>query len=261
MPETIERLRQLYDEYQRKQDSDARSKREDFTNVVRFIIPEEKAAFVLYSKLSEIDADEAIQQHISYFREQGYEGEWKYYDYDTPEDLPQRLEAYGLAADDAEAIMVLPIADAPQKLLQPVTHDIRRVTEAAQFQDADAVHEVIWGKKDGVSNRVLAAWQQAPNTVTLYIAYVDDKPVSYGRIEFPRGDNPFASIWGGSTLPEYRNRGIYSALVAMRLQEAISRGRQYLTVDATPDTSMPILQKLGFVTIAYSTPYTWSLDA
>ena len=257
MPETIEHLRQLYDTYQRKYDGDDVWQRQDFTNVVRYIIPDEKFAFVLYSKLTEADADTAIQQHISYFREQGYEGEWKYYDYDTPADLPQRLVAYGLQADDVEAIMVLPIADAPQKLLQPVTHDIRRVTDVEQIKDADAVYEVVWGDKNGVSDRVRPALEKAPDTLTLYIAYVDDKPVSYGRIEFPRGDNPFASIWGGSTLPDYRNRGIYSALVATRLQEAISRGRQYLTVDATPDTSMPILQKLGFITIAYSTPYTW----
>jgi predicted GNAT family acetyltransferase len=233
----------------------------DFTNVVRSVIPEEKAGFILYSKLTETDADTTIQQQLSYFREQGYVGEWKYYDYDTPADLPQRLEAQGLQRDAAEAIMVLSIEAAPQKLLQPVTHDIRRVTDAAQFQDADTVHEVIWGSKNGVTNRVFSTWEQAPDTITLYIAYIDDKPVSYGRVEFPRGANPFASIWGGSTLPEYRNRGIYSALVATRLQEAISRERKYLTVDANPETSMPILQKLGFVTIAYSTPFTWSLDA
>jgi GNAT superfamily N-acetyltransferase len=78
--------------------------------------------------------------------------------------------------------------------------------------------------------------------------------VSYSRIDFPR-NNPFASIWGGSTLPDYRGRGLYSALIAARLQEAEKRGYQYLTVDANPETSMPILQKLGFVTIGYATAF------
>jgi len=38
-------------------------------------------------------------------------------------------------------------------------------------------------------------------------------------------------------------------------EEAAAKGRRYLTVDARQDTSMPILTKLGFVTIAYATAF------
>jgi hypothetical protein len=42
-----------------------------------------------------------------------------------------------------------------------------------------------------------------------------------------------------------RNRGLYTALVAAWLKEAIQRGRKYMFVDALP-TSEPILRKRGF---------------
>ena len=54
----------------------------------------------------------------------------------------------------------------------------------------------------------------------------------------------FAGIYGGNTKPEQRNRGIYTALVAARLREALVRNRRYLIVDALP-TSEPILRNEG----------------
>jgi GNAT superfamily N-acetyltransferase len=94
-----------------------------------------------------------------------------------------------------------------------------------------------------------------PDTLLVYVAYVDGIPVSSARLELPP-NNPFAGLWGGSTLPEYRNRGIYTALVATRVQEAQRRGARFVTVDALP-TSRPILEKLGFVWVADTVPYLW----
>ena len=67
----------------------------------------------------------------------------------------------------------------------------------------------------------------------------------------------FAGLWGGGTLPEWRGRGIYRALVRYRAELAAQRGYRYLTVDASPD-SRPILERLGFIRLAITTPYTWT---
>lgn len=61
-------------------------------------------------------------------------------------------------------------------------------------------------------------------------------------------------MWGGSTRPEYRGRGIYRALVARRAQLAVDRGYPILQVDASDD-SRPILQRLGLRVIGGTTPY------
>jgi GNAT superfamily N-acetyltransferase len=65
----------------------------------------------------------------------------------------------------------------------------------------------------------------------------------------------FASLWGCGTLPAWRRRGVFRALVAHRAALASAKGFRYLQVDASAD-SRPILQSLGFVELATTTPFT-----
>lgn len=258
----IDQLQAVYDTYQRKQDVDPSAERDEQPERIRYYLPTMNFGFVLYSNLTTENVDRTIADCIAYYRQKGCDFEWKYFDYDTPADLPNRLIAHGLQPDDAEAVMVLDINNAPARLLETSQFDIQRAMSLEQLQHADVIQDAVWGDepRQKVSERILSMWDIAPDSVSLHIAYVDNQPVSFGRVEFPQGENPFASIWSGSTLPDYRGRGIYTAIVASRLQEAQQRQYRYLTVDAKPDTSMPILNKLGFVTIAYSTPYNWAIN-
>jgi hypothetical protein len=83
------------------------------------------------------------------------------------------------------------------------------------------------------------------------------KPASAAWIYFHAGSS-FASLWGGATLPQFRNQGRYSLLLAARAQEARARGFSLLTVDASP-MSRPILEKHGFQYLATSTPCVWRM--
>jgi GNAT superfamily N-acetyltransferase len=83
--------------------------------------------------------------------------------------------------------------------------------------------------------------------------------VCAGWVRFPSGTE-FATLWGGSTLPAWRGRGIYRALVAHRARLAAECGCRYLEVDASDD-SRPILERLGFVAVTTTTPYVWSPPA
>jgi GNAT superfamily N-acetyltransferase len=89
----------------------------------------------------------------------------------------------------------------------------------------------------------------------MVVAMAGDEPVCSARAEFLPGTD-FASLWGGGTLPGWRGRGIYRALVAYRAQLAVARGYRYLQVDAMP-ASRPILERLGFTCLAHTTPYVW----
>jgi GNAT superfamily N-acetyltransferase len=248
-------LRPLYDQHQRIHLAEPLSVREEVNDTVRYVWHHEKAGAVLHSRLTAATADAAIQGQIDYFRGLGYSFEWKHYAHDSPPDMVERLVRHGLAADEPEAVMVLDLADPPRRLLAPVALDVRRATTPQDFAAADRVHRQVWGgQPDEVSRMVWPRYAADPDTVSLYVAYHEGEPASFGRVEFPH-DNPFAGIWGGSTVPGHRGRGLYTALVAARLQEALRRGRRYLTVDAMPETSMPILQALGFVTISYATAF------
>jgi GNAT superfamily N-acetyltransferase len=64
-------------------------------------------------------------------------------------------------------------------------------------------------------------------------------------------------LLGGSTLPQWRGRGIYRALVAARAQRAAARSVDYLQADASDD-SAPILRRLGFHAVTTTTAYVWT---
>ena len=90
----------------------------------------------------------------------------------------------------------------------------------------------------------------------VFVAEAGDLTVSAGWVRFP-SETEFVTLWGGATLPAWRGRGIYRALVARRAKLAAERGRRYIEVDASDD-SRPILERLGFVPVTTTTPYVWS---
>jgi hypothetical protein len=97
------------------------------------------------------------------------------------------------------------------------------------------------------------------DTVELWIAVVDGEVVSAGRLE-PVVGTEFAGLWGGSTLEEWRGRGIYRALTAERARSALARGVRYLQSDST-EFSRPILERSGLVKVSTTTPYVWARPA
>jgi GNAT superfamily N-acetyltransferase len=66
-------------------------------------------------------------------------------------------------------------------------------------------------------------------------------------------------LWGGSTLPQWRGRGVDRALVAVRAALATTRGVPYLHVDASDD-SRPVLERLGDTAVTTTTAYVWTPD-
>lgn len=250
-------IRALYDHHMRQHLRDSAMMRTATDNVVRYIMPQERFGMILYADLNSETVDAAIQAQIEYFSQIGYAFEWKYFDYDQPPHLPERLAAHHLIAEPTEAVMVLPIATMQPPLTDPINVDIRQLNRHT-VHDADIVHQAVWGVDDKAPPSRLAhyAWEKAPDNLIIFAAYVDDAPVAYARLE-TQANNPFAYLFAGATLPQYRRRGLYTALVAARLQVAHERGCRYLVVDAMPNTSMPIVKKLGFYLLAMSTPYQW----
>jgi predicted GNAT family acetyltransferase len=89
----------------------------------------------------------------------------------------------------------------------------------------------------------------------LWVAEHDGRIVSAGRLE-PVPDTDFAGIWGGSTLPEWRGRGLYRAITAARARAALRLGKTLIHSDSTA-YSRPILERYGFLQVSTTTPYHW----
>lgn len=105
----------------------------------------------------------------------------------------------------------------------------------------------------------MADWRRTRQTLVAFMAEAAGVVVSAAWLEINPGTD-FGGLWGGSTLEQWRGRGIYKALVAARARVAATRGVKYLQVDASAD-SEPILRRLGFTAITTTTPYVWTPPA
>jgi GNAT superfamily N-acetyltransferase len=212
---------------------------------------------VLWSDLDESTADAAIADQVAFFGGLGERFEWKLYSYDQPPDLPARLLAAGFVAGGEEALMIAETSRLAAEPQLPPGVRLAEVSGEAGVRLLTEVSERVFGDdRSRQRATLLAQVREAPHTVAMVVAMAGDEPVSSARIEFPR-DVDFAGLWGGGTLPPWRGRGIYRALVSYRAQLAAERGYRYLQVDAMP-MSRPILARLGFACLATTTPYIWS---
>jgi GNAT superfamily N-acetyltransferase len=214
---------------------------------------------VTWSDLTDDDADAVIARQVSHFSAIGQEFEWKLYDYDRPADLGRRLAAAGFVPDDGETLMVADVAAVSAGVSLPVSLPagvrLQEVTGEAGLALVFGVHDRVFGTAPPLHRSLLAALRDAPDQMALVVATAGDLAVCSARIEFVPGRD-FAGLWGGGTLPGWRGQGIYRALVGYRAQLAAARGYRYLQVDASPD-SRPILERLGFASLARTTPYLW----
>jgi GNAT superfamily N-acetyltransferase len=250
----IDQIRTFYDKEMRRELPIHKGQRELLPELIRHIYDDpERNSFIVYNTVSEENVEAVIEREIAYFRALNRQLEWKVYEHDPLPDLHLRLETHGFEVDeDKDWIMVLDLTNPPPVLLEPVSADVRRILDPAAMDDVMAVEEPVWDTDFSWLKKELSSnIQERPDELSVYVAYVDGKPASSGWTYFHPGTH-FASIWGGSTLPEYRKQGLYTALVAVRVQEAISRGFRFLTIDAG-EMSRPIVARHGFqlLTTAY----------
>jgi len=189
-----------------------------------------------YTMVFRPPADGDVEALVDRLR--AYDGyrEWKYYSHDGPE-LRERLLAAGLRPDEDETVLVAEAASIPPP---PPDADLRVAPE-----------EFV-----GLAAQVFGRRHELEAHTVPVVAFVDGKPVSGGRVDLYPDEEDFAGLFGGVTLPEFRGRGLYRATVAKRAELARERGYRYLYVDAA-ETSRPILERLGFVAITTTTPFTF----
>lgn len=202
--------------------------------------------------------DELIARQRDFFAARGEAVEWKTRAHDTPADLPRRLGAAGFVPEERETVLVGRAAESAAGA--PVLPDgvtVRRVTADQDMRRIAAMESQVWGQDwSWLADDLIGRVASAPDEIAVYVAEAEGEVVCAAWLVFRTGTE-FASLWGGSTLAEWRGRGIYRALVTVRAALAVSRGVTYLHVDASDD-SAPILRRLGLHAVTTTTPYVWT---
>ena len=208
------------------------------------------------------DPDTWIARQVEFFRERGQRLEWKTYGYDEPADLPARLERAGFVPEDPEVVLLGQCTDLVHEVHLP---ERVRLHEPATDEDWVRVRGLltqVWGEHGvDIADSLREEQQARPDLmVTTVVQEVDTGAVvSYAVLRLTEGTD-FCGLWGGSTLPAWRRRGLYRTLVSHRARIALERGHPYARVDTSPD-SRPILIRLGMHAVADTRPYVLGTPA
>ena len=204
------------------------------------------------------DPDHWIRRQVDFFTGRGEEVEWKTYSYDEPADLTERLGRAGFVAEDREALLLGEVEGLIHDVELPPGVQLRPVDSDEDLGRVDELMKTIWGPDhgDGSLTREMHADPEA-----LDVVVVEESPegpaLCAAWLRYSPGTD-FASMWGGSTLPQWRRQGLYRATVTHRAMLARERGYRFMRLDTSPD-SRPILVGLGLRHVADTTPYV--LDA
>ncbi|MEU7160249.1 GNAT family N-acetyltransferase [Streptomyces chrestomyceticus] len=231
--------------------------------VLRRTLPAQ-GGLILYRDLGGLDGaelDAFIAAQRDHFAARGLPVEWKYHGHDLPADLPDRLAAAGFVPGERETVVIgeaAEIAGPPGGAPLPEGVRLREVTGRADFDRIGELAATVWADDRSWLAPAMEEWVAGrdgdPCTVTVAESLAGEV-VSAAWMRFHQG-TAFASLWGGSTLPNWRGKGVYRALVAHRAALAVARGFRYVQVDAL-ETSRPILNRLGLVSAATTVPYVW----
>lgn len=232
--------------------------------IVRVVSPPEHeyGCYVLWSDLDDSDADEVIAEQVGFFAGLGRSFEWKWFGHDRPADLRVRLERAGLVAEDDETLVIGEVPEVVERCAAAtVAEGITLRHVRAGDLDADlagivTLNQRVWDEDlSWLMAELREELAETPDDLRIHVAEVEGEIVCAAWVRFHQGTD-FASLWGGSTLPEWRRKGIYRALVGRRAVQARDRGFRYLQVDASDD-SKPILDRLGLSAVTGTTPFRW----
>lgn len=190
------------------------------------------------------------------------EVEWKARGHDLAPGLPDVLREHGFQPGEEESVMLGEALALAVDVALPPGVVVRRITAEPDVRRMSAMQGAVFADDRTEESHVADLLRRVASNVNgmeLWVAEADGEVVSAGRLE-PVPGTPIAGIWGGSTLPGWRGRGIYRALTAERARSALRRGLRYLHSDST-EYSRPILERSGFVRVTTTTPYEWHRSA
>ncbi|HET7129232.1 MAG TPA: hypothetical protein VFJ93_09185 [Gaiellaceae bacterium] len=169
-----------------------------------------------------------------------------------PADLHERLVALGLREPGDRGALLHALACVEEPPPGPAGVEVTRVET---YEDHLAATEVMWkafatreDRRAAQLEHLRAEYEAARDAgvPVTFLAHLDGRPAGLGRsIYSDRG----VFLIAGAVLEWARGRGVYRALVRARWDDAVARGTPALVTEALPDTSYPILKRVGFVDV------------
>ena len=222
-----------------------------------------RGATVQRQRFAAHELDAVIAEVRAALRDRGRtRTQWEIGSEATPAGLAQTLEARGFHRDDEPWALALALTTAPPP--PPQSADGLRATQVTTADDyvaARGVQHIAFGAApdEVVAGRARERedfhaldrsrggrpWSQMPHM--LHAVWIGDRIVCAGACSRTRLG---LALFGGATLPEFRGRGAYRALIAERWRVAAADAPQRpALVTQAGAMSRPILAALGFTAV------------
>jgi hypothetical protein len=204
------------------------------------------------------NADEAIRAVREHFAERHKAFGWVVGPSATPADLGTRLAGAGLTKMFDAAGMALTDLSVQFRVNPAVK--IREATPAEVAMASETMAEAFPAPKEVVQFMYEVLFRERERLKTrIYLAYLEgvEDPVACSSMGFIP-DKPVVHLRGAATNKKHRGRGIYTSLLARRLNDARKGGAEAAVIQAILTTSAPICRRLGFTEVCDLQFYTWS---
>lgn len=185
-------------------------------------------------------------------------------DFRTPPAFEARLVADGYESNEALALVL-----EGELTGEGPRHDIRPVADEAGWAAYAVLHEIDWqeyreklagGLNPAVGHEMVESRRQKSPPVRWWLAYCEGEPRAYlGSWE---GNDGFGQIEDLFTHPDYRHRGLATALIRYGVADCRAHGAGPVAIFAdTKDTPKNMYRALGFRPLAVSRTYWKSFDS
>jgi GNAT superfamily N-acetyltransferase len=165
-----------------------------------------------------------------------------------PEDTEEQLRARGGKRIDAVHILARELAEPLPELGVPADVSVELVVDERTFLAASQITVRGWGRKEPDETSLAQDLARALSDLATWtnfrvLASVGGAPACTGGATL---NDELAQLWGAITLPAFRRRGSYRAVLAERLRLARDHGAELALVKGRVETSGPILLRAGF---------------
>lgn len=166
----------------------------------------------------------------------------------SPDGMDDLVRARGGALEETLDVLALDLAPGVPDLGTPQV-SLRWTTDEETLRHAYHVLKLVFGGDVPPDQRLRVESEQVRRDVERgrgggVVAYRDGEPVGTGGITVV---DDVGRLWSGSVLESHRGRGVYRALLAVRLEYAVRHGATMALVKGRVETSGPILRRAGFV--------------
>ncbi|MHB8380069.1 MAG: GNAT family N-acetyltransferase [Acidimicrobiales bacterium] len=173
---------------------------------------------------------------------------WWVTDATRPKQTEAALRERGAELSDTFHVLARELDEGAVESRDVADITVKLVRDTRSLRNAVAVETRGWSRSrppdEAIRRRLIDTLGELESwTGFQVVAFVDGEPAATGRCT-PAGE--VARLWGAVTLPAFRRRGCYQAVLSTRLRLAYDRGATLALTRGRPLTSGPLLTRAGF---------------